>query len=73
MHHNPWEALQNKEFAAALDEVDVKSAYISPAERLSTVVPLDPRVRANKAVAELGASFLDRGLAKWEPPNRERG
>jgi uncharacterized protein YbcC (UPF0753/DUF2309 family) len=73
VHHNPWESLQSKDFEAALDEVDVKSSYTSPAERLSTVVPLDPRVRANKAVAELGASFLDRGLAKWEPPNRERG
>ena len=37
------------------------------------VVPLDPRIRANKAIAELGAPFLDRGLAKWDPPNRDRG
>ena len=40
---------------------------------LYAVVPLDPRIRANKAIAELGAPFLDRGLAKWDPPNRERG
>ena len=46
---------------------------MSPGERLSAIVPLDPRVRANKAVAEIGASFLDRGLAKWEPPDREHG
>eukprot|EP00967_Tisochrysis_lutea_P089898 scaffold128323_cov27-Tisochrysis_lutea.AAC.2 len=61
------------DFMDALNEVDQKSAYTSPAERLSTIVPLDPRVRAHKAVAELGASFLDRGVAKWEPPNRELG
>lgn len=73
VHHNPLERLQGKEFFEALDEVDAKSSYMSPAERLATIKPLDPRVRANKAVATLGANFLDRGLAKWEPPNRERG
>jgi hypothetical protein len=73
VHHNPLQALQSKDFYSALDEFDRKSVFASPAHRFSTIVPLDPRVRANKAVAELGAAFLDRGLAKWEPPNRERG
>ena len=57
----------------ALRTVSEKAAYMSPAERLSTLVPLDPRVRAGKAVAELGAPYLDRGLAKWEAPNRVEG
>ena len=61
------------EFFEALKDVDEKSAYMSPAERLAQLSPLDPRVRANKAVAEMGAPFLDRGLAKWEAPNRVEG
>ena len=73
VHHNPWESLQHLDWHEALEQVEEKSSYMSPGERLSKLVPLDPRVRANKAIAELGAPFLDRGLAKWEPPNRERG
>ena len=73
VHHNPWEALQNMEFYDALQHVEDRQAHMSPGERLSSITPLDPRVRANKAMAELGAPFLDRGLAKWEAPNREKG
>ena len=73
VHHNPWESLQGMDFYDALESVSKKQEYMSPGERLSSLAPLDPRVRANKAIAELGAPFLDRGLAKWEAPNRERG
>ena len=60
-------------FHDALNRVSKRMAYMSPGERMSTLVPLDPRVRANKAVAEIGAPFLDRSLAKWDPPDREKG
>ena len=73
VHHNPWEALQDIDFFDALDLVEEKGKYMSPGERVSSLAPLDPRTRANKALAELGAPFLDRGLAKWEAPNREKG
>ena len=73
VHHNPWEALQHMEFFEALKYVDEASSYMSPGERLAQLSPLDPRVRANKAVAEMGAPFLDRGLAKWEAPHRDKG
>ena len=73
VHHNPWESLQHMEFFDALDDVAAKSEYMSPAERMSTLAPMDPRTRANKAMADLGAPYLDRGLAKWEAPDREHG
>ena len=73
VHHNPWESLQAMEFFEALDSVEEKMTYMSPGERLSSLAPLDPRIRANKAMAELGAPFLDRGLAKWEAPHRDKG
>lgn len=34
---------------------------------------VDPRKRANEALADLSSSFLDRGAAKWTPQFRDRG
>ena len=73
VHHNPWEALQGMDWSDALESVEDKGKFMSPGERISTLAALDPRTRANRAMAELVAPFLDRGLAKWEAPNRERG
>jgi len=73
VHHNPWEFFQHMDWDEALHEIEEKAAYMSPAERLSQLAPLDPRTRANKAVAELSGPYLDRGLAKWEAPEREKG
>ena len=73
VHHNPWEALQGMDWSDALESVEDKGKFMSPGERISTLAALDPRTRANRAMAELGAPFLDRGLAKWEAPSRERG
>ena len=73
VHHNPWETLQHMEFQEALKHIEELSSYLSPAERLLHLCGRDPRRRAHEAIAELGAIFLDRGAAKWEAPNRERG
>ena len=36
VHHNPWEALQHMKRGDALNRVDKRLAYMSPAERMST-------------------------------------
>ena len=36
VHHNPWEALQHMKWGDALNRVDKRLAYMSPAERMST-------------------------------------
>ena len=38
VHHNPWEALQHMKWGDALNRVDKRLAYMSPAERMSTRV-----------------------------------
>ena len=73
VHHNPWESLQSLEWEEALEQIEKKASYMSPGERFATRVPLDPRIRANEAIAEIAAPYLDRGLAKWEAPDRRRG
>jgi len=42
-------------------------------ERMSVTLGVDPRKRANEALADLSSSFLDRGAAKWTPAFRDRG
>ena len=73
VHHNPWEVLQRMEFFDALRYVEERSDNMSPGERLYRQTGTDPRQRANEAMAELGASYLDRGAAKWAPPERGAG
>eukprot|EP00445_Apocalathium_hangoei_P001187 CAMPEP_0203860318 /NCGR_PEP_ID=MMETSP0359-20131031/12353_1 /ASSEMBLY_ACC=CAM_ASM_000338 /TAXON_ID=268821 /ORGANISM="Scrippsiella Hangoei, Strain SHTV-5" /LENGTH=1351 /DNA_ID=CAMNT_0050777367 /DNA_START=153 /DNA_END=4208 /DNA_ORIENTATION=- len=73
VHHNPWEKLQWMEFAKANQHVRDIMAYPSPGERMMRLVNADPRSRAMAALVELSAVFLDRGVAKWEAPNRDQG
>lgn len=73
VHHNPWEIFQNMDFFQALEHVEKAFSTMSPGARLFALVNVDPRNRANTAIAELGAVFLDRGVAKWRAPHRERG
>jgi len=73
VHHNPREMLQHMDFFEADEHVKRAKMYLSPGERIQALVCSDPRVRANAAVSELCAVFLDRGVAKWGAPNRNRG
>ena len=73
VHHNPWESLQSMPFFEALEHAEIRAAFMSPAERLFRLTKVDPRMRANEAMAELCSVFLDRGAAKWEAPHRYDG
>eukprot|EP00662_Eupelagonemidae_sp_cell21_P056867 gene56867-biopygen42093 len=72
VHHNPWEMLQYMDYFKALAHIHKASCNMSPGERLFSIVQVDPRIRANEAVAELSAVFLDRGAAKWAAPQRHK-
>mmetsp|Transcript_116980 Transcript_116980/g.376278 ORF Transcript_116980/g.376278 Transcript_116980/m.376278 type:complete len:1347 (+) Transcript_116980:79-4119(+) len=73
VHHNPWEKLQWMDFAKANQHVRDIMAYPSPGEKMMRLVNADPRSRTMAALVELSAVFLDRGVAKWEAPNRDQG
>jgi uncharacterized protein YbcC (UPF0753/DUF2309 family) len=73
VHHNPWENLQHMNFHDSFHYMDDLLKYMSPGERLCKITNGDPRLRANQALCELSGAFLDRGTAKWKPPNRDKG
>lgn len=73
IHHNPLEHLQNMHFQEALDHVQHLEAYMSPGERVFSLVRVDPRKRVNEALVDLSSAFLDRGAAKWAPRYRDKG
>lgn len=73
VHHNPLQRFESMTFKEALDHVHALEMYMSPGERLAKLVQVDPRKRANEALVDLSAAFLDRGAAKWAPPHRDKG
>ena len=73
VHHNPWENLQSMDFFEAHRHVHALESTLSPGERMAALARGDPRPRANEAVVELSAVFLDRGAAKWKAPDRDKG
>jgi hypothetical protein len=73
IHQNPLSAFESLSFREAIDHVHHLETYMSPAERLSVLLEVDPRKRANEGLADLSSSFLDRGAAKWTPKFRDRG
>lgn len=60
-------------FAAALEFARSLESIASPGERVTQLTSIDPRKRANEALVDLSAVFLDRGAAKWAPSFRNRG
>jgi len=73
VHHNPLEHLQTLRFSEAVKHVRNLESYMSPGERVLTLVHVDPRKRANEALVDLCSAFLDRGAAKWTTNNRDKG
>ena len=73
VHRNPLEVLQDMDFFEAQAHMRKVLSYPSPGARMAALVRSDPRKRANSALVELAAVFLDRGAAKWAAPYRERG
>lgn len=73
VHHNPLHDLEGRPLRDALAYVDQLAAYPGPGLRLFRRTKVDPRRRVHAAVSDLAATFLDRGAAKWAPPNRDRG
>lgn len=74
IHHNPLKYFEHLEFKEAINHVHNNlESYMSPGERMFDLVDIDPRKRANEALVDLCASFLDRGAAKWAPQFRHLG
>ena len=73
VHRNPLEVLQEMDFFEAQAHMRKVLSHPSPGARMSALVLSDPRKRANAALVELAAVFLDRGAAQWAAPCRERG
>jgi uncharacterized protein YbcC (UPF0753/DUF2309 family) len=73
IHHNPLEDLESLSFKEALEHVHTLESYMSPGERVFSLVQVDPRKRVNEALVDLSSAFLDRGAAKWAPQFRDKG
>lgn len=73
IHHNPLKHLESIPFNDAIDFMHKLEMYMSPSERLLSLVDVDPRKRVNEALADLSSVFLDRGAAKWAPGFRHKG
>jgi uncharacterized protein YbcC (UPF0753/DUF2309 family) len=73
VHHNPLSHFEHLAFRDAVDATRRLEAYRSPGARALALTHVDPRKRVNEALVDLAAVFLDRGAAKWTPPDRERG
>ena len=73
IHHNPLGHLESMNFKDALEHVQKLESYLSPGERVFSLVHVDPRKRVNEALADLSSAFADCGGAKWAPRYRDKG
>jgi len=73
IHHNPLGKLETMDFKQALEHAQKLESYMSPGERVFSLLHMDPRKRVNEALADLSSAFLDRGAAKWAPRYRGKG
>jgi uncharacterized protein YbcC (UPF0753/DUF2309 family) len=73
VHNNPLKLFERMNFSAAVEYAHKLESYMSPGARVFAKERVDPRKRANDALAELSSVFLDRGAAKWAPPFRDQG
>jgi hypothetical protein len=60
------------DFKEALDYAQKLESYMSPGERVFSLLHVDGRKRVNEALSDLSSAFLDRGAAKWAPQFRDK-
>ena len=73
VHQNPFEEFEDMPFGDALKQAHVVSKAEGPGARCLAATGYDPRPRVNAVLADLSATFLDRGSARWQVPRRELG